>query len=56
MSTYIPYRKKQIIINTWHGGLLSKKIGLDIECSPYEKINIKNMAEITGYVLVSVNK
>jgi CDP-glycerol glycerophosphotransferase len=51
MSTYIPYRKKQIIINTWHGGLPSKKVGLDIECSLYEKINIKNMAENTSYVL-----
>jgi CDP-glycerol glycerophosphotransferase len=51
MSTYIPYRRKQIIINTWHGGLLSKKMGLDVECSSFEKINIKNMAEITDYVL-----
>lgn len=30
---------------------MSKKIGLDIECSSFEKINIKNMKEITDYFL-----
>jgi CDP-glycerol glycerophosphotransferase len=35
VKCYLPFRKKQIIVNTWHGGGAYKKMGLDAE--PYQK-------------------
>lgn len=37
-STYIPFKKKQILINTWHGGGAYKKVGREQnDFSPMEK-------------------
>lgn len=35
--SYIPFRKKQIVINTWHGGGAYKKAGVDTEKSFFFK-------------------
>ncbi len=37
---YIPKRRKQIIINTWHGGGAYKKIGQENNIDMYKKITI----------------
>ena len=37
---YIPKRRKQIIINTWHGGGAYKKIGQENNLDMYKKITI----------------
>ena len=37
---YIPKRRKQVIINTWHGGGAYKKIGQENNMEMYKKITI----------------
>ena len=60
VKSYLPFRKKQIIVNTWHGGGAYKKIHVD--ASPYKK-NIVSMrvtrkvsARMVKYVISSCEK
>ena len=53
--SYIPFRKKQIIINTWHGGGAYKKMGLDNNKELAYKINCQIVERKTTY-FVSSNK
>ncbi|RHF67223.1 CDP-glycerol glycerophosphotransferase family protein [Fusobacterium mortiferum] len=53
--SYIPFRKKQIVINTWHGGGAYKKMGLDNNKELTYKINCKMIEKKTTY-FVSSNK
>ena len=46
---YMPLRKSQCLINTWHGGGAYKKIGQDRRIYQYRKITTKNI----GYMLSS---
>ena len=50
---YIPFRKKQIVINTWHGGGAYKKMGLDTNNNFFYKLDCKLTAKKTSYFLSS---
>ena len=50
---YIPFRKKQIVINTWHGGGAYKKMGLDTTNNFFYKLDCKLTAKKTSYFLSS---
>jgi len=56
-KSYLPFRKKQIIVNTWHGGGAYKKIGLDTSIYIKNRISMevtrKKTSEITKYVITS---
>lgn len=51
--SYIPFKKEQIIINTWHGGGAYKKMGLDDNNSLASRINCKITEGKTTYFLSS---
>lgn len=51
--SYLPKRKRQKIINTWHGGGPYKKTGTDVYSNFWYKIEIKMNASNTDYILSS---
>lgn len=51
--SYLPLRKKQIVINTWHGGGPYKKTGVDSIDSIWYKKQTKRNAEMVTYLLSS---
>lgn len=51
--SYLPLRKKQIVINTWHGGGPYKKTGIDSIDSIWYKKQTKRNAEMVTYLLSS---
>jgi len=60
VKSYLPFRKNQIIVNTWHGGGAYKKMNIDV--SSYKK-NIVSMevtrkvsAKMVKYVISSCEK
>ena len=53
VTSYLPKRKGQIFINTWHGGGAYKKAGIDYNASKLDKLKQKKIAEETDYVLSS---
>lgn len=53
---YIPFRKKQMVINTWHGGGSYKKTGLELDqklCNWYNLLNLKRAGKSTTHFLSS---
>ena len=60
VKCYLPFRKNQIIVNTWHGGGAYKTMGLD--ASPYKKdsismkVAIKKAAKMVNYNISSCKK
>ena len=40
--TYVPFRKKQILINTWHGGGFLKKVGKYARGFDSDNFNVSN--------------
>jgi len=40
-GTYIPYRKRQVVVNTWHGGGAYKKVAIANENSLYNRFFFK---------------
>ena len=50
---YIPFRKKQVVINTWHGGGAYKKMGLDTTNNFFYRLDCKLTAKKTSYFLSS---
>lgn len=54
LNALFPIRRKQIVINTWHGGGAFKKCGLDISKKEYN--TIKKSADNTTYMLSSSKK
>ena len=50
---YIPFRKKQVVINTWHGGGAYKKMGLDTTNNFFYRLDFKLTAKKTSYFLSS---
>jgi len=53
LSTFLPYRKNQIIINTWHGGGAYKRVGFSDTSISSKKYWAK---KIRGKFFVLVNK
>lgn len=54
---YIPFRKRQTVINTWHGGGAYKKVGTELErCNWYYRLNLKRTSRSTTYFLSSSEK
>jgi len=51
--SYIPFRKSQIVINTWHGGGAYKKTGLDNNDTLANKINCKIIENKISYFISS---
>ena len=47
---YIPFRKKQVVINTWHGGGAYKKMGLDTTNNFFYRLDCLEMI----YFLVTI--
>lgn len=54
-NVFLPYKKSQLKINTWHGGGAYKKGGLDTECSDIERRRLKIDGANTD-LLISSNK
>ena len=60
VKSYLPFRKTQIIVNTWHGGGAYKKFHID--ASPYKnnivsmKVTRKVSAKMVKYVISSCEK
>mgnify|MGYP004549349107 FL=1 len=61
-STYIPFRKNQILINTWHGGGAKKRVGCEnvaekkaLYCSILKK-DVFNIAKTTSVFISSSKK
>lgn len=52
---YIPFRKKQIVINTWHGGGAYKKVGMELgkQCNWYNQLNLRRTSQSTTYFISS---
>lgn len=52
---YIPFRKKQMVINTWHGGGSYKRVGTELgeKCNWYNRLNLKRTSKSTSYFLSS---
>jgi CDP-glycerol glycerophosphotransferase len=51
LTAFVPFRKSQIVINTWHGGGAYKSSGIHNEKYIYDKFVLKNMADdITFFV------
>lgn len=52
---YIPFRKKQMVINTWHGGGSYKRVGTELgeKCNWYNRLNLKRTSQSTTYFLSS---
>lgn len=53
--SYIPFKKSQVIINTWHGGGAYKKMGLDTNNDFFYKLDCK-LTEIKTSYFLSSNK
>ncbi|SCY46566.1 CDP-glycerol glycerophosphotransferase [Lachnospiraceae bacterium XPB1003] len=51
--SYLPKRKGQIIISTWHGGGPYKKTGTDVYKNPWYKKQAKMNSDNTDYILSS---
>lgn len=51
--SYIPFKKKQIVINTWHGGGAYKKMGLDVSDNKSLIKAIKIAEQKTDYFVSS---
>jgi putative glycero-phosphotransferase len=56
IKTFIPIRKSQYYIETWHGGGAYKKTGIDVNKSKYEIKKIRKLSEKTSYFLASSSK
>lgn len=55
LSSFLPLRKRQMLIETWHGGGAYKKTGRDIERSEFKDMKLKVIAdEISGFISSSV--
>ena len=54
--SYIPFRKKQIVINTWHGGGAYKMAGIDAEKSFFFHLDCKMTANRTTHFIASSEK
>lgn len=51
LSSFLPLRKKQKLIETWHGGGAYKKTGRDVARSEFKDTKLKIIAyEITGFI------
>lgn len=50
-GSYLPLRKKQIFINTWHGGGAYKRVGVDADLSPEQKFSTQLSADLTDYMI-----
>jgi CDP-glycerol glycerophosphotransferase len=51
LTAFVPFRKSQIVINTWHGGGAYKSSGIHNEKYIYDKFVLKKMADdITFFV------
>lgn len=55
-NAFIPYRKTQLKINTWHGGGAYKKVGVDRNCHDVNKAHIKANGEPTDILLSSCHQ
>ena len=54
IDTYLPVRKKQVLINTWHGGGWFKKVGLtDNNTTEYDKFYFDYQCRKYKYFLAS---
>ena len=53
VTSYIPFRKKQVTINTWHGGGAYKKAGLDITNSKIAQAKVEMIRRQTTRFLSS---
>ena len=51
IAGYLPYRKKQVIIQTWHGGYSFKAIGNDIFSDETSRKNRKLTGDLITYFL-----
>lgn len=51
--SYIPFRKKQMVINTWHGGGGYKKGGIDVIKNRLFRLETQLNAKKTTYMLAS---
>ncbi len=54
--SYIPFRSKQIVINTWHGGGAYKKAGIDAESSFFYKRDCKLTSKRITHFISSSGK
>lgn len=52
-NAFIPYRKNQLKINTWHAGGAYKKVGIDTDCSSAYRKRLKIDGTSTDIVLSS---
>lgn len=50
---YLPFRKKQIVINTWHGGGSYKKCMLSLPVDQFKKSEILNTSKTVTFFLSS---
>ena len=50
---YFPKRKEQLYIETWHGGLGIKKVGLDLDEDKYQRIHEKKWEKCPANVFIS---
>lgn len=51
--SYLPKRKNQIYINTWHGGGAYKKVGIDVWNTKYKRIEERMNSSNTDYLCCS---
>ena len=51
--SYLPKRKGQVFVNTWHGGGAYKKVGTDVWDTPLSRAEDKMNAENTDYLFSS---
>ena len=49
--SYLPLRKNQIVINTWHGGGPYKKTGIDMSSSKIQFVQTELNAKKITYML-----
>lgn len=54
--SYIPFRKKQTVIGTWHGGGAYKKGGLDVIDTPIARKNAQLISLNVNYIISSCKK
>lgn len=55
--SFLPYRKKQVVINTWHGGGAYKKGGLHVrDNTPSYIKEVKMLAKRTSYFLTTCSR
>lgn len=51
--SYLPKRKNQLFVNTWHGGGAYKKVGTDVWNTKYSRAEDRMNAENTDYLFSS---